>query len=93
MSLEDALSLVLLYAAVDDDKYERAAPKWIGRLTQERVLTLGEIQLAVGSLQAIRERPEAAVTVLRLVVRGHRDEGPSTLRIAEALGLPLSASS
>jgi hypothetical protein len=85
VSLEDALALVLLYAAVDDGKYGKAAARWVGRLALERDATLAEIQLAAGSLQAVRDRPEAAVTALRLLAGSLVDNGPATLRIGEAL--------
>jgi hypothetical protein len=85
VSLEDALELLLLYAAVDDGKYEKAAARWLGRLTLERDATLAEIQLAAGSLQAAHDRPEAAVAALRLVAQPRGETG--TLAIVEALGL------
>ena len=40
LSLEDALALVVLYAEADDDKFERAAVRWVGRLFLERPLPL-----------------------------------------------------
>lgn len=40
LTLEDALSLVVLYAEADDDKFEKAAVKWLGRLLLERPMPL-----------------------------------------------------
>jgi len=87
VQLEDALALVLLYAAVDDAKFERAAGKWLSRLTLERGLSLAEIQLAAGALQAVGDQPEAAVTALRLLASPRRATAPAIVGVAEALGL------
>ena len=35
LNLEEALSLVLLYAAADDPRFDRAATRWIARLCTE----------------------------------------------------------
>ena len=32
LSLEDALRLVVLYAEAEDDKFDKAAVRWLGRL-------------------------------------------------------------
>ena len=38
--LEDALSLVALYAEANDDKFEKAAVRWLGRLLLEHPIPL-----------------------------------------------------
>jgi hypothetical protein len=38
LSLEEALQLVVLYAEAGDDKFERAAVKWLSRLYAEKPL-------------------------------------------------------
>ena len=51
LTLEDALELVILYAEAGDEKFERAACRWLSRLTIEREnLTLSEAQLAAAAL-------------------------------------------
>ena len=35
LSLEDALQLVVLYAEAEDDKFDKAAVRWLGRLLLE----------------------------------------------------------
>ena len=40
LTLEDALALVVLYAENHDDKFERAAVRWLGRLMLERPMDL-----------------------------------------------------
>ena len=40
LSLEEALALVVLYAESEDDKFERAAVKWLGRLLLEKPMPL-----------------------------------------------------
>jgi hypothetical protein len=40
VSLEDALSLVVLYAEQGEDRFEKAAVRWLGRLFLEKPLPL-----------------------------------------------------
>ena len=40
LTLEDALALVVLYAENEDDKFERAAVRWLGRLMHDRPMDL-----------------------------------------------------
>jgi len=64
VGLRDALELVLLYRD-DQERYERAAARWIGRLVAERPrLRLSEVELAAG---AFREalHSDRGVTTLR----------------------------
>jgi hypothetical protein len=67
VSLENALRLVCLYAAADDDKFEHAGVRFLGRLIAERRdTTIGSLQLAAGALMELRgHRRETAVSVLR----------------------------
>jgi hypothetical protein len=68
VTLEDALELVILYAADGDSKFERAACRWLSRLTNEREnLTLGEAQLAVVAPGALHDAPLTAATALRSI--------------------------
>ncbi len=50
MSLEDALALVVLYAEAEDDKFERAAVRWLGRLLLERPM---DIAVAAQSVELV----------------------------------------
>ena len=68
LTLEDALELVVLYAEKDDAKFERAACRWLSRLTNEREnLTLAEAQLAAIALGALHDAPLTAATTLRSI--------------------------
>lgn len=58
LPLQDALALCRLLSAKDDHAFERAAGRWVGRLTIERKLTVAEIQLAVGAMAVIGERSD-----------------------------------
>ena len=69
LTLEDALELVVLYAEAGDEKFERAACRWLSRLTNEREnLTLGEAQLAAAALAGLKDAPATAAATLRSVV-------------------------
>jgi hypothetical protein len=64
--LRDALGLLALYAAEDSPKYEKAATRWLGRLTLEsKDISLDDLQLAAAALRDMRTRPDSALTVLR----------------------------
>jgi len=65
LSLRDALGLLALYAAEDSPKYEKAAIRWLGRLTLESDdLQLNDLQLAAAALQALPRRPDSSLRVL-----------------------------
>jgi hypothetical protein len=51
--LADALSLLLLALDQQPWRFEKAAPRWHGRLCAEARLTLPESQLALAALQAL----------------------------------------
>ncbi|HEY3147930.1 MAG TPA: hypothetical protein VGJ75_16355, partial [Dongiaceae bacterium] len=55
LSLEEALQLVLLYAAYEPDKLERAALRWFARYLDEgKGVTLLKAQLALSALAELR---------------------------------------
>lgn len=54
LDLGDALSLVILYAAADDPRFDRAATRWIGRFCVEEKPSLSELQAAVSALALLR---------------------------------------
>ena len=70
LSLNDALSLVCLYAAVESPKFEPAAVRWLVRLgLEERGVTLAAMQAATGALAELRgpRVEDAREALLRLV--------------------------
>jgi len=55
LSLEEALQLVLLYAAYEPAKLERAALRWFRRYLEEsKAVTLLRAQLALSALAELR---------------------------------------
>jgi hypothetical protein len=70
LSLNDALSLVCLYAAVESPKFEPAAVRWLVRLgVEERGVTLTAMQVAADALAQLRGPgvEDARETLLRVV--------------------------
>ena len=65
VSLRDALGLLVLYAAENSPKYEKAATRWLARLALETDdPSLADIQLAAAALQALPRRPAPALLTL-----------------------------
>ena len=64
LSLEEALQLVLLYAAYEPAKVERAALRWFGRYLSEREPGLLRAQIALAALGELRGGSEAAGGIL-----------------------------
>jgi len=58
IELEDALGLCLLLARAGDRRFDRAAGRWLGRLTIERGLGAADLQQATAALAVLRERPD-----------------------------------
>ena len=54
LSLEDALQLVVLYAEAEDDKFDKAAVRWLGRLLLERPMTLAVVAHSVELVSQLR---------------------------------------
>jgi hypothetical protein len=52
LSLEDALALVVLYAEAEDDKFERAGVRWLGRLLTSSPMPLS---LAAQSVELVAQ--------------------------------------
>ena len=71
LSLEEALQLVLLYAAYEPQKLERAALRWFSRYLDEgKGVSLLKAQLALSALAELRaEEPEAAAKMLMELAR------------------------
>ncbi|HWG56434.1 MAG TPA: hypothetical protein VNT58_07925 [Gaiellaceae bacterium] len=68
LSRDDALSLVLLYAADGSPKFERAAVRLVGRVALDADTTLADVQLLVAALAGARTRPDVVVPLLRRLV-------------------------
>jgi hypothetical protein len=72
LSLEEALQLVLLYAAYEPAKVQRAALRWFARyLDEAKGVTLLSAQLALSALAELRvgEQGSAAKVLTELVRR------------------------
>lgn len=76
VSLEDALSLCLLLAEKDPERYKRAAVRWHARLCCEvGGLTIDESALALSSLRALPGRGgEAGAHALSAICERHELE-------------------
>jgi hypothetical protein len=68
LPLEEALALVAVYARLEDDKFERAAVRWLP-LAHERRLSLAQVQLAAAALGTLRTEQERALRVLHELSR------------------------
>jgi hypothetical protein len=65
LSLSEALSLCLLYAAEDDPRFERAFRRWLGRARRDHALTHEQVELIRASAGALRSPfRELALAVL-----------------------------
>jgi hypothetical protein len=71
LSLEEALQLVLLYAAYEPTKVERAALRWFRRWLEEgKDVSLFRAQVALAALAELRAgQPEQAMAVLADLAR------------------------
>jgi hypothetical protein len=67
LSLEYALKLTELFARTGDQRFDAAAVRWLGRLIEERKLTLAAIRLAVEAVGALPD--EGASQVLHDLAR------------------------
>jgi hypothetical protein len=56
ISLSDALALVLLYARAGEDKFERAARRWVRRVQVHYSLRHREVELLRGAMGALGSR-------------------------------------
>ncbi len=76
VNLVDALSVVLLMAARDDDAFDRAATKWLARFALERPAAgLADLRLGLSALEALPYNREGArVTLTELCARHRLDD-------------------
>ena len=75
ISRPDALALTLLTAELEDDRWPRAAARWLGRFILESpAITIGEVGIAAAAVRELdgADRGLAAETLVQLVPRhGH----------------------
>jgi hypothetical protein len=72
IGLDDALAVVLLMDERDDERYERAAVRWLARLVCERQsVGLADVGLAFTALEALPHNRDAALTVLGEICARH----------------------
>src|ERR1700685_3130036 len=65
VGLDDALAVVLLIERDDDERYERAAVRWLARLVSERPrVGLADVSLGLTALEALPHNRDAALSVL-----------------------------
>jgi hypothetical protein len=72
-SLDDALRYLELLAEQKPERVERAAVRWLGRLCVEsQLLTLREVQLALGALANLAVDRELSIALLKRPLRKAR---------------------
>jgi hypothetical protein len=72
VSLDDALAVVLLMDEHDDERYERAAVRWLARLVSERpAIGLADLGLGLTALEALPHNRDAAIAVLGEICARH----------------------
>lgn len=65
LTLDEALSLLILYADQDPAKYDRAAVRWLGRYaTEDKAVSLLRAQLALAALSQLRGGGRTAASKL-----------------------------
>jgi hypothetical protein len=73
IGLPDALEICLVMRDKDDDRFERAAVRWIARFALEaRNVTLEAIQTAAAALDAMPHQPERSMETLAGLCVQHR---------------------
>jgi len=72
INLHDALAITLLIELQDNDRYDRAVVRWLGRFALE-VPTVGieDLRRALLAFQALPENPEGARQALRDLCAAH----------------------
>jgi hypothetical protein len=64
LSVSDALALVLLYQRAGDERFERAARRWIRRVQIDHRLRHQEVELLRAAMGALRTRLVVALTAV-----------------------------
>jgi hypothetical protein len=66
VQLDDALEIVILLAAENDPRFDRAAARWVGRLLAETPLGLTDARWALALVERL---PQGAETLRRFARR------------------------
>src|SRR4051812_7636455 len=69
VDLGDALTLCVLLAAREPERYERAAIRWLGRFCLERPVTLVQVTQAAAAFELLSSDEETALARLQALVR------------------------
>ena len=73
VALDDALRICLLLRDGDQDRYQRAAVRWLGRFALEaRGVTIDDLRRAADAFATLPQRPDEAIGALHhlCVARG-----------------------
>ena len=72
VSLDDALTVLLLMGERDDERYGRAAVRWLARLVCERpAVGLADLGQGLTALEALPYNRDAALAVLTQICTRH----------------------
>jgi hypothetical protein len=84
LSLDDALSLCVILAERDPQRFERAALRWLQRFIEERLPPISEVALAAAALAELRhgDRGAGSESLKRLAGRRRSLERGSTVSSA-----------
>src|SRR4051812_1276357 len=75
VDLQDALRICLLMATADDDRYERAAVRWLARASLETpTMRLEDVRMGLIAFEALPYNPSAARQTLAELCTVHRME-------------------
>jgi hypothetical protein len=73
IGLDDALQICLLLRDEPDERYERAAVRWLGRFALEaRNVTIDAIHVAAAAFDALPMQPETSMETLARLCTQHR---------------------
>lgn len=65
IALDDALRILVVMAKTEDARYERAAARWVARVTEERRLPIGASRRLLGLAECLPSAPDAIEPILR----------------------------
>lgn len=72
VDLADALAILLLMGSSDDERFDRAATRWLARFALERPSArLDDLQLGLHALEALPYSPDAAKQTIRALCERH----------------------
>ncbi len=72
LGLPYALALVVLMGETRDPRFDRAAVRWVARLTLERsTIGVADVRAAVAALEVLADEPRAAREALTALCEAH----------------------